>query len=101
MPNNDGGNLDRPVGELWVELTRDEKLMVCNALVDRNQPDVVQTLETLDNQDLLPLRDLVDFRDLRDHKDHRDRESLQRQWVRTLPLDSPLRPQVFKLPKAE
>lgn len=47
MPNDRGNNLDRPVGELWVELSRDEKKKICDALIDRNEPDVMQEFASL------------------------------------------------------
>lgn len=39
--------LDRPVGELWVELSRGEKKKICDALIDRNKPDVMQEFASL------------------------------------------------------
>jgi hypothetical protein len=47
MPKDDGKSLDRPVGELWVELSRDQKQKLCRALMDRNQPDVLQEFASL------------------------------------------------------
>lgn len=47
MPDNRTNNLDRPVGELWVELSRDEKKKICDALIDRNEPDVMQEFASL------------------------------------------------------
>lgn len=47
MSKDFGHGLDRPVGELWVELSRDEKKRICDALIDRNQPDVVQEFASL------------------------------------------------------
>ena len=47
MPKDDGGNLDRPAGELWVELSREAKQKICNALIDRNQSDVLQEFASL------------------------------------------------------
>ncbi|KAH8773636.1 hypothetical protein F5883DRAFT_519613 [Diaporthe sp. PMI_573] len=47
MPKDDGGNLDRPTGELWVELSREAKQKICNALIDRNQSDVLQEFASL------------------------------------------------------
>lgn len=47
MPNDRSNNLDRPVGELWVELSREEKKKICDALIDRNEPDVMQEFASL------------------------------------------------------
>lgn len=47
MSKESGDGFDRPVGELWVELSRDEKKRICDALIDRNQPDVVQEFASL------------------------------------------------------
>lgn len=47
MSNQRGDGLDRPVGELWVELSRDEKKKICDALIDRNQSDVLQHFDNL------------------------------------------------------
>lgn len=42
MSNESGDGHARPVGELWVELSRDDKKRICDALIDRNQPDLMQ-----------------------------------------------------------
>lgn len=47
MPDNRSSNLDRPVGELWVELSREEKKKICDALIDRNESDVMQEFASL------------------------------------------------------
>lgn len=47
MSNQRGDGLDRPIGELWVELSRDEKKKICDALIDRDQSDVLQHFDTL------------------------------------------------------
>lgn len=47
MSNQRRDGLDRPIGEQWVELSRDEKTKICNALIDRNQPDVVEEFASL------------------------------------------------------
>lgn len=47
MSNQRANDLDRPIGELWVELSRDEKKKICDALIDRNQPDVMQEFASL------------------------------------------------------
>ncbi|KAI7779036.1 hypothetical protein LA080_001382 [Diaporthe eres] len=47
MSNQRGEDLGRPIGELWVELSRDEKKKICDALIDRDQSDVLQHFDTL------------------------------------------------------
>lgn len=47
MSNHRGDGLDRPVGEQWVELSRDEKKKICDALINRNEPDVMQEFASL------------------------------------------------------
>lgn len=47
MSDKRSDSLDRPVGELWVELSRDEKKKICDALIDRNKPDVMQEFASL------------------------------------------------------
>lgn len=47
MSDNRSDSLDRPIGELWVELSRDEKKKICDALIDRNKPDVMQEFASL------------------------------------------------------
>lgn len=47
MSNQHGNSLGRPVGELWVELSRDEKKKICDALIDCNQSDVLQHFDNL------------------------------------------------------
>lgn len=47
MSDRRSDSLDRPIGELWVELSRDEKKKICDALIDRNKPDVVQEFASL------------------------------------------------------
>ncbi|KAG6360953.1 hypothetical protein INS49_012021 [Diaporthe citri] len=47
MSNQRGDDLGRPIGELWVELSRDEKKKICDALIDRDQSDVLQHFDTL------------------------------------------------------
>lgn len=47
MSNQRADAIDRPIGELWVELSRDEKKKICDALIDRNQSDVLQHFDNL------------------------------------------------------
>lgn len=47
MSNQRSDDSGRPVGELWVELSRDEKNKICDSLIDRNQADVMQEFATL------------------------------------------------------
>lgn len=47
MSNQRGDGIGRPIGELWAELSRDEKKKICDALIDLDQPDVLQHFDTL------------------------------------------------------
>ncbi|KAG8161925.1 hypothetical protein KVR01_007690 [Diaporthe batatas] len=104
MPNDDGGNLDRPVGELWVELTRDEKQRICNALVNRNQTDLVQALDTLDSRDLEVKREILDLQApmaLRDHVGSRACEASRCQTTRPTTSPSPVLARAHILPRVD
>lgn len=47
MSDQRSDSLDRPVGELWVELSRDEKKKICDALIDRNKANVMEDFASL------------------------------------------------------
>lgn len=47
MSNQHSHGLDQSIGQQWVELSRDDKKKICDALIDRNQPDVMQEFASL------------------------------------------------------
>lgn len=47
MSNQHSHGLDQSIGQQWVELSRDHKKKICDALIDRNETDVMQEFTSL------------------------------------------------------